>query len=188
MDANYREFGVQFSYPDHWELSESETDALFTITVSSPTSAFWSLTLMFSHPDPADVLDAVENEFRNEYEELDVYPAEDTVSLQPAEGRDIEFICLELLNTAWIRAFRAPHFTGLVLSQFTDLEADESGDVLRGITATLVCRGDHDPVDTHDPSDTRDVGEDFDRSEDVDEDEDDNEYHDEGHDDKRPTP
>jgi hypothetical protein len=56
-------------------------------------------------------------------------------------ARDIDFVCLELLNSASIRAFRAREFTVLVLFQFTEGERDETGPILERITRSLWCQG-----------------------------------------------
>lgn len=138
MDETYSGHGVQFSYPATWEISEQRQPGEVSITVSSPGTAFWNLTLFFDEPDPESIIEATLDAFREEYDELDIYPATAAVCRRPAVARDLEFVCLELLNSAWVRAFRAPEFSALVLYQATDAELHEILPVMEGITQSLI--------------------------------------------------
>jgi hypothetical protein len=130
---------VQFRYPGGWELSEQREGDQIAITVSSPDTAFWTVTLFASRPDPDDVVAAALDAFHAEYDELDDYPSNVRLCKRPTVARDIDFVCLELLNSAGIRAFRAGDFTVLVLYQFTEAERDETGPILEQITRSLSC-------------------------------------------------
>jgi hypothetical protein len=140
LEARYHAHGVQFRYPDHWELSDQRERDQISITVSSPETAFWTVTLFRSRPDPKDVIAAALDAFRDEYKELDDYPSSARLCKRPTVSRDVDFVCLELLNSAGIRAVRAPDFTVLVLYQFTEAERDETGPILERITRSLSCR------------------------------------------------
>ena len=139
MLQTYSAHGVRFEYPEDWELSEHGAGDEIVVTVSSPETAFWSLSLFRDHPEPQRVVDAVVETFREEYANLDIYEADEDVCSQPALGCDIEFFCLELLNSAWVRAFEARDFTVLVLYQATDHELDEIAPIFHGITESLAC-------------------------------------------------
>jgi hypothetical protein len=139
MDAVYKSHGVMFRYPDEWELSEQQEGEQISITVSSPQTAFWTVSLFPDRPEPADIVAAAIEAFHDEYDELDDYPSRVRVCQRPTVGRDIDFVCLELLNSAGIRAFRTRAFTVLVLFQLTDGERDESGPVIERITRSLAC-------------------------------------------------
>src|SRR5262245_21155451 len=140
MEARYHSHGVKFRYPDHWELSEQQAEDQVAITVSSPETAFWTVTLFRDRPDPADVVAAALDAFHEEYLELDDYPSSARLCKRPTVARDVDFVCLELLNSAGIRAFRARAFTVLVLYQLTEAERDEIGPILERITRSLSCR------------------------------------------------
>jgi hypothetical protein len=137
MQSTYNSNGVRFRYPSHWELSEQREGEQISITVSSPETAFWTVSLFRDCPEPDDIVAAVLDAFREEYAEMDEYPSRVRVCRRPTVGRDIDFVCLELLNTACVRAFRAREFTVLVLFQLTEGEQEVSGPVLDRITRSL---------------------------------------------------
>jgi hypothetical protein len=139
MEALYQAHGVMFRYPGEWELSEQREGEQLSITVSSPQTAFWTVSLFPDRPDPADIVAATIDAFHDEYAELDDYPSKVRLCRSPTVARDIDFVCLELLNTAGIRAFRTREFTVLVLFQLTEGERAELGPVLERITRSLTC-------------------------------------------------
>ena len=55
-----------------------------------------------------------------------------------AAGRDIEFVCLELVNSAVLRAVATPERTILVLYQGTDHELEDTRRMMERITESLV--------------------------------------------------
>jgi len=129
--------GVRFQFPETWEINEDEAEHEFTVTVSSPETSFWALTLVFDYPSPQRLIDLAVQAFRDEYDEVDVYAADETVCNRAATSRNIEFVCLELLNSAFLRAFRTGRFTALVLYQGTDHELAATRDVLESILRSL---------------------------------------------------
>lgn len=139
MDRIYDAHAVRFRYPEDWLLSEAESDAEVSLTVSSPATSFWSLTLYFAQPDVEELIEAAVEAFRAEYEELDAYEVSGRLCERPAIGRDIEFVCLELLNTAYLRAFRTDRFTVLVLYQGTDSELEQTLPLMEDISNSLWC-------------------------------------------------
>ncbi len=139
MDATYQAHGVQFRYPNEWEVSEQRERDQVSITVSSPDTAFWTVSLFPGCPEPEDIVAAALDAFREEYEELDEYPSRARVCQSRTIARDIDFVCLELLNSAGLRAFRAPQFTVLVLFQLTEAERTEIAPIFEGMTNSLTC-------------------------------------------------
>lgn len=141
MDEIYENLGVRFSYPAHWEITEEEQPGQFSVTASSPHTAFWTLTLFFDGPDPESVMETVLDAFREEYDELDIYSAQAVLCDQEALARDIEFVCLELLNSAWARVIRTTDYTILVWYQSDDKELEDNGVAMQEITRSLSCEG-----------------------------------------------
>jgi len=137
MNETYHAHGIRFEYPADWELAEQHSGPETIITVSSPQTSFWSVSLFRQRPSPEHVAETVVRAFRDEYEQLDVYTTDEDLDDLHIVGRHIEFFCLELLNSAWIRAFSAPKFTGLVLYQGTDDDLEEALPLLEGITDSL---------------------------------------------------
>lgn len=139
MDTIYQYHGVKFRYPSEWELSEQRTDEQLSITVSSPLTAFWILSLFPDCPEPDDVVQTVLDAFHEEYSEMDDYPSKERVGRRPTVARDIDFVCLDVLNLAGVRAFRTAGFTVMVLFQLTEAERDETWPILEKMTRSLTC-------------------------------------------------
>jgi hypothetical protein len=137
MQQEYAKHGVRFRYPAEWEVSEEREGSQVAITVSSPNTAFWMVTLLADRPDPEETVAAVLDTFEEEYDELDVYPVTARVCERGAVARDVDFVCLELLNMAFIRAFRTERFTVVVLYQGTDGDLEELQTLLEQITRSL---------------------------------------------------
>lgn len=137
MTELYCHYGVQFHYPSDWELTEQKTYENVTITAASAETSFWSLMLLFDRPDPELVIEKAVDAFRDEYSEIDVYPATSELCHRPTEARDVEFVCLEMLNSAFLRAFQTEKFTAFVLYQATDRELEETRGTLEAIEASL---------------------------------------------------
>ncbi|HID21223.1 MAG TPA: hypothetical protein EYP14_02335 [Planctomycetaceae bacterium] len=148
MASLYHAHGVRFWVPDDWTLSEQDVGHHVSINVQSPETSFWSLTLFFDRPEPRRVAEAVLQAFREEYDEIDVYPGECGVGGHEAVAHDIEFFCWELLNSAFLRVFQTQRFTALVLFQGTDTELRETRPLLDRISESL--RWD-DPENADDP-------------------------------------
>jgi hypothetical protein len=137
MTAVYEDHGVRFRFPENWHLEQQRSAEGTTISVTSPDTAFWSLTLHERSITPEAAADAALRAMRDEYDTLDATPVAERVGDWPAVGHDINFLCLDLTNSCWIRAFEAPRYTLLVLFQTSDLELERSEPVLRAIAHSL---------------------------------------------------
>ncbi len=142
MVRTFDDHGVRFRYPQQWELQQEPSESGVTISVNSPGTSFWSLTLDSDGPDPQALLQAAVNVFREEYQELDSYPVNAQICHRAALGRDLEFVCLDMLNSACLRVFRTGRFTALILYQGYDSELAETRPAMDAITASLECEGD----------------------------------------------
>ena len=142
MQGIYDSNGVRFRFPEHWELHENRTDDQLSITVSSPETSFWTLSLFFNPLQEEELMETALDAFRKEYEELDIYPVSETICDRDCLARDVEFVCLELINSAFLRTFRSDHFTALILYQGTDFELEMTREQLENISLSLQCEGD----------------------------------------------
>jgi hypothetical protein len=139
----FEQYGIRFEYPDSWDLDSGETEDGRTITLNSPETSFWSVSLFDGCPPVDSVLDAALAAYEEEYDEVDIYdPGEDDqpVSICGSENtvaRDVEFVCLELVNTVCLRAITTDSFTLLVLYQGTDFELANTRNTLEKITQSL---------------------------------------------------
>lgn len=149
MSQTYAQHHIAFEYPDEWELAEEASPDEIQISVTSPYTTFWSLNLMRHRPSPSEVMRAVLAAFREEYAELDIYRTKPiAICRRKTLSRNIEFICLEVVNSAWARVFRTPEFTALLLYQSTDHDLRATGADLRAITRSLRYTGPTNPRPT----------------------------------------
>jgi hypothetical protein len=148
---NYDCHGVRFRFPGGWAVSEQSEADQTTISVQSDGTSFWSVTLMNSRPDLEMVLDAVVDAFEQDYDEVDVISAIGSLGGFPSLGRELDFVCYDLVNSASVRAFQTPDQTVMVLYQGTDKELDETRSLMEGISASLVC----DDIDDFDADEYR---------------------------------
>lgn len=139
MSSTYRTTGLSFCYPPEWQAQEQREEDRLSVTVAGDGTAFCTVTMIYDRPDPRRVLDAAVQAFRDEYAELDVYSADAQVASRPAVGCDVDFFCLELCNTALLRAFQTGRFTVLVLFQSSDAELPDARPVFDQVCRSLNC-------------------------------------------------
>ena len=138
MTEWYDDDGVKFAYPESWELTREDEEAgVVMLTVIGDGTSFWTLALYSGVTAANNLMETAVEAYREEYEEVDVYPVEESLCGFTCEGCDVEFVCLELINTASLRAFETPGFTAVVLYQGTDHELRETRLVLEAITSSL---------------------------------------------------
>jgi hypothetical protein len=139
MSSTYRAAGLSFCYPSEWHAQEQREEDRLSVTVTGDGTAFCTVTMLYDRPDPRRVLDAAVQAFRDEYAELDVYSADSRMASRHAVGCDVDFFCLELCNTALLRAFRTGRFTVLVLFQSSDAELPGARPVFNELCRSLNC-------------------------------------------------
>lgn len=144
MDRVFEGHGIRFEYPDDWILHEQSSPEEVTLTVQSPDTSFWSLTLIFDRPDPRRVIDSVLDTFREEYSEIDVYPSDVRLNDLPTEACELDFVCHDLIGSAFLRAVATPDFTLLVLYQGADLELDDVQPLLEKVSRSLTWESESD--------------------------------------------
>jgi hypothetical protein len=141
MEETYEGNGIRFRYPTFWELVEQEDEESTSITVASPDTSFWSVSLFRGGPSPQQLIASAIEAFREEYDEVDVYPSDESMGDRPGVSQDVDFVCFELINSAFLRAFHADRFTVLVLYQGFDGELAETRPLLEAISASLTLDG-----------------------------------------------
>ncbi len=137
MPALFDKLGIRFQYPENWTLETGGEIDDEGATVFSPGGAFWSIVIRGVEDDPAEVADLALDALNVEYEDLDSEAVEEEVAGQVLVGHDVNFYCLDLTNTAQIRAFRRDR-TYLILCQAEDREYDAVAPVFRAITVSLL--------------------------------------------------
>lgn len=142
MPAVFDQLGLRFEYPENWSLdeqvSESSSSAEEQVIVSSPETAFWQLCKHPSQTDLEPLFDEALSALRSEYQQLEVEPANDTLDSTVVEGYNVNFYCLDFTNTAWLRGFKTPEATYLLLCQAEDQEFKTVGPVFLAMLASLL--------------------------------------------------
>jgi hypothetical protein len=137
MAAEFEESGIRFRYPENWRLEREDNENGWTVCVQSPDTAFLVVTVDEDMPSPETMAQTALEALRTEYNDLEADECMDSVAGQPAFGHDIQFISLDLTNTAWVRSFYSSRGTVLVLWEANDLEIETAQPVLRAICASL---------------------------------------------------
>ncbi|GBD36452.1 hypothetical protein HRbin36_01577 [bacterium HR36] len=137
MPRTFQGHGIRFRYPDNWELEETELDAGWMVSVQSPETAFMLLSMHPPELSVDEVLEATLAALRDDYRDLECEPVRQRICQRQAKGYDIQFISMDFTNTCWVRSFRVPNSTVLIMCQANDLELDDAKPVLRAILASL---------------------------------------------------
>ncbi|MCA9034835.1 MAG: hypothetical protein KDA91_06895 [Planctomycetaceae bacterium] len=134
----YEAHGISFEYPDIWSISEEvDESGDVEVTVNADGSSFWVIRLLRDCPLPRDVVASWLEAFRDEYQDIDEYEKSGSVAGLPADSRDVEFSCLELINGASVSCVRTLDFSLLVWWQGTDHELTDLRPVLEQMTGSV---------------------------------------------------
>lgn len=128
-------------YPENWSLMDEEyQDWPHSVTVQSPQTAFWSLHVyppkQELRPLVKEVIESIQASFPDQ--ELEVLPVTDEVADTPTKGVDVSFFYLDLLVEARIRTLKTPSATLIWYYQAESRELEETEQVLRAITTSLL--------------------------------------------------
>lgn len=139
MAAKYDRLGVCFLYPENWTVSEEQAEEFpLSVTLQSPTGAFWTLHI---YRRPADVAALVEESLaamQAIYEGLEAEPVSDEFAGHEASGYDMSFFCLDFVVAAKIRGILTDGSGYLVLCQAESRDFDELDQVFRAMTISLL--------------------------------------------------
>ncbi len=145
MSSEYVEKGVRFQYPENWTLSKEVARAdCRSVTVSSDGTAFWTLSIHPRAADPNQLIEAAVKAMQEEYEDLESEEVREEVGGYKLVGKDLNFYCLDLTNTAWIRCVRTDRATYTVFCQAEDREFVEMGDVFRAMIVSFLSNVDRE--------------------------------------------
>jgi hypothetical protein len=135
---HFARFGLEFDYPDNWSVDTDANDAETpAVTAQAPDGGFWSVSVHPSGSDPESLIQAVSRQMREEYRDLDTEAASDEVAGHLLSGFDFNFYCLDLTNTAHVRALATPAATYVVFCQAEDREWDRISPVFAAMTASF---------------------------------------------------
>jgi hypothetical protein len=144
MPAVFDKNGISFLYPENWKVEEMEPPEegldegeCMQVVAYGPETAFWQLSQYPANTDLEALFDQALATMRKEYPGMDAEPAVDEVDSLELEGYDINFFCLELTNTTWIRGYQNEQATYLLLCQAEDRELEHAGPVFRAMWTSL---------------------------------------------------
>ena len=137
MAAIFEQDGVRFQYPENWELTRDENPNGWTVTVQSPSTAFFMVTFDAELPEAELMAETALETMRAEYANFEADPVQESIAGQPACGHDMRFFSLDLTNTCCTRALYTAAGTVLLFWQTTDLDLDLIEPVIQAIRASL---------------------------------------------------
>lgn len=139
MSGLFEEKGVRFQYPENWELEKADDDeSQVQVTVNSPDTAFWSLSMYPGQRDVASLAEEVLTAMQAEYPQLENDPYREQIGTTPVIGYDLNFYYLDLTNTAIVRVFHHGESTCLVLAQAEDHEMPTAEPVFHAMLHSLL--------------------------------------------------
>jgi hypothetical protein len=140
MPALFNKLGIRFQYPENWTLEADNAAAAGqrTVSVYSPGGAFWTVVIRRGRDDPDRLAREALAAMQKEYEDLESEPSRDKFGGRELNGFDLSFYCLDLINTAWIRAWRDANASYLLICQAEDREFEEVSLVFRAMTTSLL--------------------------------------------------
>jgi hypothetical protein len=141
MSAVYENFGVSFMYPENWQLADEsgpQDAGPKTISVHSPSGAFWSLQVCDPPADPQSLADQFKLTMAAEYEGLEAFAAAEEVADLSLLGYDMDFYCLDFVISANVRAARVGQRVYVISCQAETREFDELSPVFKAMTISLL--------------------------------------------------
>lgn len=131
--------GIRFEYPENWTIEEdSSPDGIFSITASAPDGAFWSLSRQPAEVDLEQLTDFTTKQLREEYPDLEAYPASDDIFGSSLSGADFNFSYLDLTNTAAVRCLATTTACYVFFCQAEDRDWSRLHHVFRAMTTSFV--------------------------------------------------
>ena len=139
MTETFERDGVSFRYPADWtlEVAEDAESGGWTVTVSSPETAFFMASLQPDAADGGDLADQALATLKAEYKELDAEDVMETICGLPAIGFNADFLTVDTATTCRVRGLDS--FAGplLLLAQVSEFDRDKNEPVLHAIVKSL---------------------------------------------------
>ena len=129
--------GISFHYPANWRVEAEEGEGGWTVTLTSPQTAFAVISLRPDARDPADLADQTFDAIKSEYKELDADNAVQTIAGQVAIGHDIDFMTVDTATECRTRCLETPAGPLLIMCQTSEYDRRENEPVLRAIIGSL---------------------------------------------------
>lgn len=131
---------IQFAYPTNWATEMAESDDGVMMSLQSPGVSFAVMSVYPASEDPTDVVDQALASLREEHpalEEEELFDDNWTEDMQTIES---VFLSLDVVVTAWVRAWRLGERVVMVFVQTIEPEEELAKQTFEGLcrSATLV--------------------------------------------------
>lgn len=141
MPAQYNRAGIQFEYPENWQLTDDQfADSAHYVSLESPGGGYWSLQVFPRWVDPEAASDEVRKTLLEEYESLESVEAKEQIDDIEATGYDMHFYCLDFVVACKTRSFYAGGKTFVVVYQAEDRDFDQLEPVFQAMMISLLRR------------------------------------------------
>jgi hypothetical protein len=138
MISEFNQSGVSFRYPANWRLeSENSGETEWTVSVHSPGTAFFLISLRSDARDPADLADQTLEALKTEYKELDAENRVETIAGHLTIGHDIDFLTVDTAISCRTRCLETSSGPLLVMCQTSEFDRARNDPVLQAIVASL---------------------------------------------------
>jgi hypothetical protein len=139
MPKKFEKSSISFQYPDNWELDEEVgRSGHKSVTVSSPGGAFWSVAVLPLSADPKQMAEVVVEAIKDEYPETEAYAAIETILGHELQGYDMNFPCLDMINSAQVRCVSMAKNNYTIFCQGEDRDFEKSRLVFSAMTTSLL--------------------------------------------------
>ena len=130
--------GISFRYPDDWTAeTQEDADGGWSVTVTSPDTAFLLVSLQPEAADAGDVADQVLDSLKEVYSELDFEEVTETVCGRPAVGSNADFLTADTAVVCRVRGLDTDAGPLLLMAQVSEYDRERNDPVLRAIVQSL---------------------------------------------------
>jgi hypothetical protein len=138
MTATYRNFGIEFLYPENWSVTDEQASGWpRCVVLQSPEGSIFVLQAHPSTP-PLELANEVLKTMREEYPSLEAEPAIEQIEDVDLIGYDLNFYCLDLVVSARVRAAPVGECTYVWFFQGESRDFDRSAPVCLAIETGLL--------------------------------------------------
>lgn len=139
MPSKFNGSEISFEYPENWTLEEQDAPGgVRSVTVTAPSGAFWSVGLHPALSDPMALARAAADALVDEYRQVEVDRASETIAAVEMVGYDLGFYCLDLIGSARVRCFWTARATYSIFCQAEDREFERLEDVFAAMTVSFL--------------------------------------------------
>ena len=139
MTAVFNKHGLNFRYPENWEVQESfAKDTALEIYLLAPSGAFWSLLAYGVEHDGDELMQNILESIKQQYEGFECESIKDFLAGIPLTGFNSNFFCLDMLVSNKMRTLLAGEHRLLIMAQAESREFEKQELVFDAITTSML--------------------------------------------------